>query len=69
MDDIEKAIEEYSDPIIKKAFVKKLENLLGQAGEQKDKQPKNEQTRYWAVVYTQLENTLAYAKTYLGVPE
>ena len=46
-------------------FVTNLETLLQQAKEQKEQEPKSEKTRYWAVVYTELEKTLAYAKTYL----
>lgn len=46
-------------------FVTNLEALLQQAKEQKEQEPKSEKTRYWAVVYTELEKTLAYAKTYL----
>ena len=46
-------------------FVDHLSSLLEKAKEEKEKQPKDEKTRYWAVVYTDLEKTLAYAKTFL----
>lgn len=46
-------------------FVVELEELLEKAKEKKEQEPKSEKTRYWAVVYTDLEKTLAYAKTYL----
>ena len=47
-------------------FVTNLEMLLEQAKEQKNAEPKSDKTRYWAVVYTDLEKTLAYVKTFLA---
>lgn len=47
-------------------FIDLLKTLLEQAKNQKNEEPKSEQTRHWAVVYTELEKTLAYVKTYLG---
>ena len=47
-------------------FVTNLETLLEQAKQMKNAEPKSEKTRYWAVVYTDLEKTLAYVKTYLA---
>lgn len=46
-------------------FVNMLETLLEDAKRRKDVKEKNEESRHWAVVYTQLENTIAYVKTYL----
>ena len=47
-------------------FVDNLETLMNQAKEQKEQEPKSDKTRYWAVVYTELEKTLAYVKTYIA---
>lgn len=66
MEEIDKAIQDYNNPIAAKAFRVVLENLLSQAKTLKEQEPKSEQTRHWAVVYTELEKTLAYVKTYLG---
>lgn len=41
-------------------FVDHLKTLLEQAKEMKSQEPKNEVTRYWAVVYTDLEKIQAY---------
>ena len=46
-------------------FVGALEALLEDAKVRKNAPEKNEGTRHWAVVYTELEKTLAYVKTYL----
>lgn len=47
-------------------FVGGLEALLADAKARKNAPEKNDETRYWAVVYTELEKLLAYVKTYLG---
>lgn len=46
-------------------FVDHLETLLEQAKEMKLQEPKNDTTRYWAVVYTDLEKIMAYVNTYI----
>lgn len=46
-------------------FIENLKTLLAQAAEQKNQEPKSEKTRYWAVVYTELEKVYAYAQAYL----
>lgn len=62
-----KAIDEYQYDLGKKNFQDKLRDLLGEAKEKKSAEPKSDETRHWAVVYTEIEKLLAYAKTYLGV--
>jgi hypothetical protein len=66
MDEVNKAIEDYQYPIRKKNFQDKLNDLLGEAKDRKNAEPKTDETRYWAVVYTELEKVSAYTKTYLG---
>lgn len=46
-------------------FLDNLKMLMEQAKEQKEQEPKSDKTRIWAVIYTDLEKTLAYAQTYL----
>lgn len=50
-------------------FLENLKTLLAQAAEQKSQEPKSDKTRYWAVVYTELEKVYAYSKTYLDPKE
>lgn len=50
-------------------FLQNLENLLEQAKQMKSQEPKSDQTRHWAVVYTDLEKVSAYAKTFLNSQE
>lgn len=66
MDEAKKAIEDYQGPIIKKNFQDELKNLLGKAKARKNAELKNDETRHWAVVYTELEKVSAYVNTYLG---
>ena len=47
-------------------FVDHLKLLLEKANEQKNQEPKNAKTRYWAVVYTDLEKVLAYVETFIS---
>lgn len=46
-------------------FVDHLKTLLEQAEEMKKQEPKSNVTRYWAVVYTDLEKVLAYVETFI----
>lgn len=46
-------------------FVDHLKTLLEQAKEMKSQEPKNDATRYWAVVYTDLEKVLAYVEYHI----
>lgn len=46
-------------------FIDHLKTLLEQAKEMKSQEPKSEKTRYWAVVYTDLEKILPYAEKHL----
>jgi hypothetical protein len=62
MDEIQKDINDYQEPILTKNFLAELSNLMKTAEENKNKEPKSEKTRFWAVVYTDLEKTLAYAE-------
>lgn len=64
---VSKAIDDYQAPINAAAFRGRLNNLLAGAEENKNSEPKSNQTRHWAVVYTELEKISAYLKTYLGV--
>lgn len=59
LDKISKSIDEYN-ATVNVAFVEKLEALLRIANVQKIQEPKTEETRYWAVVYTELEKIFAY---------
>ena len=65
MDEIEKAIGDYQEPIMTKNFLAELSNIMKTAETNKNKEPKSAKTRHWAVVYTELEKTLAYAEKYL----
>lgn len=47
-------------------FIDLLKTLLEQAKEMKSQEPKNDKTRHWAVVYTELEKVSAYVQTYLA---
>lgn len=67
LDNISKSIDEYNlvaeeggVPLTDDAFLFGLKSLMGTAKKNKDKQPKTEKTRYWAVIYTDLEKILAY---------
>jgi len=62
MDEIQKDINDYQEPILTKNFLAELSNLMKTAEENKNKEPKSAKTRFWAVVYTDLEKTLAYAE-------
>lgn len=69
LDKISKEIDDYNLTVQADAdFVGRLQGLLETARARKAAEPKSEQTRHWAVVYTQLESTIAYVKTYLGGP-
>lgn len=46
-------------------FVENLELLLEQANKMKSQEPKSAETRYWAVVYTDLEKIQAYVQAYI----
>lgn len=66
LDKISKSIDEYNltaeeggVPLTDDAFLLGLKALLATAGKRKA-EPKSEKTRYWAVIYTDLEKTLAY---------
>jgi negative regulator of genetic competence, sporulation and motility len=50
-------------------FIDHIKTLLEQAEQQKNEQPKSDKTRYWAVVYTDLEKVLAYVETYIAKGE
>jgi hypothetical protein len=50
-------------------FVDHLKTLLEQAEQMKNEQPKSGKTRYWAVVYTDLEKILAYVEFNLNRKE
>lgn len=47
-------------------FVDHLKTLLEQAEKMKSQEPKSAATRYWAVVYTDLEKVLAYTETFIA---
>lgn len=47
-------------------FVDLLKILLEKAKEQKSQEPKNDTTRHWAIVHTDLEKVLAYTQTYIS---
>ena len=64
--DVNKAIEDYQKDIVKKNFVNNLKILLQEA-EIKKNAGRTEESRHWAVVYTELEKVSAYVHTYLGV--
>jgi len=66
MSDIAQAIDDYQKDILTRAFIADLESLLKKAHEKKNSE-RSDETRHWAVVHTDLEKTLAYAKSYLGV--
>lgn len=67
LDNISKSIDEYNATVgTDYDFVGKLEKLLENAKRRKEAQPKTEETRHWAVVYTELEKVSAYVNTYLG---
>lgn len=52
-----------------KDFIDDLESLLDEAQDQKNVEPKSDMTRYWAVIYTDLEKIFAYAVAYLAGSE
>ncbi len=66
LEKIRQNIEEYQKDIVKNQFFNNLSLLLKEAEVKKNAEPKSSETRYWAVVYTELEKVSAYAKTYLG---
>lgn len=73
LDAIGKSIDEYnltaeeggSFHLEGNAFFFGLKALLAEANKRKWKEPKSTETRYWAVVYTDLEKVLAYVNTYI----
>lgn len=50
-------------------MVSTLEDLMQMAKTNKQNADDGEEARHWAVVYTELEKTLAYLKTYLVVED
>lgn len=47
-------------------FKKALEEVLSQASDKKNEEPKSSTTRKWAVFYTEVEKALAYYEAYLS---
>lgn len=66
-DPTEKAINDYQKDIVNRQFKEKLQKLLEEAKEKKNTEPKSDETRHWAVVYTEIEKLIGYVQTYLGV--
>lgn len=73
LDNINKSIDEYNltaeeggvTHLEGDAFFFGLKALLREANKRKGKEPKSVETRYWAVVATDLEKVLAYVNTYI----
>lgn len=53
------------DSELKYDFMDELDACIEKALELKSQEPKSEETRYWAVVYTDLEKVKGYVGFYL----
>ena len=66
LDRISKEIDDYNATVpVDYDFGGVLKSLLGDAKRRKETEPKSEETRHWAVVYTELEKVQAYYQSYL----
>lgn len=61
---VAKAIDDYQKDIVKNQFFNNLKAALDEARLKKNTE-RSEETRHWAVVYTELEKVSAYVNTYL----